>query len=84
MNLFWQHYLEDKKPTFLAFFSRISLCCHFGIFSRQIAAEIKEKLANQEEVLREGISLTFLPCYVAIDSQLRNLRTAIENYFRFH
>ena len=47
-----------------------------NILSRQIAADIEEKFANQEEVLHGGISLyiTFLsskwkPCHGATNSQ---------------
>ena len=58
--------------------------------NRQIAADIEEKWANQGEVLRRGISPIYLsssnkwkPCHGAINSQPRNLRTALEKYFRF-
>ena len=58
--------------------------------NRQIAADIKEKWANQGEVLRRGISPIYLfssnkwkPCHGAINSRPRNLRTALEKYFRF-
>ena len=58
--------------------------------SRQIAADIEEKLANQGEVLRGGISRIYLslsnkwkPWHGAINSWPRNLRTAVEKYFRF-
>ena len=58
--------------------------------NRQIAADIKEKGANQGEVLGEGISPIYLsssnkwkPCHGAINSRPRNLRTALEKYFRF-
>ena len=57
---------------------------------RQIAANIEEKWANQGEVLRRGISLIYLfssnkwkPCHGTINSRPRNLRTALEKYFRF-
>ena len=59
--------------------------------SSQITADTEEKLADQGEVLRGGISRTYLslsnkwkPCHGAIESRLRNLRTALEHYFRFH
>ena len=58
--------------------------------NRQIAADIEEKFANQREVLRRGISPIYLspsnkwkPCHGAINSRPRNLRTALEKYFRF-
>ena len=58
--------------------------------SRQIAADIEEKLANQGEVLRGGISRIYLslsnkwkPWHGAINSWPRNLRTAVEKYLRF-
>ena len=58
--------------------------------NRQIAADIEEKWANQGEVLRRGISLIYLfssnklkPCHGTINSRPRNLRTALEKYFRF-
>ena len=58
--------------------------------NRQIAADIKEKGANQGEVLGEGISPIYLsssnkwkPCHGAINSQPRNLRTTLEKYFPF-
>ena len=58
--------------------------------NRQIAADIEEKWANQREVLRRGISPIYLsssnkckPCHGAINSRPRNLRTALEKYFRF-
>ena len=58
--------------------------------SRQIAADIEEKLANKGEVLRGGISRIYLslsnkwkPCHGAIYSWPRHLRTAPEEYFRF-
>ena len=57
---------------------------------RQIAADIEEKLANQGEVLRGGISRLYLSlsnewkrCHGAINSRPRNLRTPLEKYFRF-
>ena len=58
--------------------------------NRQTAADIEEKWANQGEVLRRGISPIYLsssnkwkPCHGAINSRPRNLRTALEKYFRF-
>ena len=58
--------------------------------NRQIAADIEEKWANQGEVLRWGISPIYLsssnkwkPCHGAINSRPRNLRMALEKYFRF-
>ena len=58
--------------------------------NRQIAADIEEKWADQGEVLRWGISPINLsssnkwkPYHGAINSRPRNLRTALENYFRF-
>ena len=58
--------------------------------NRQIAADIEEKEANQGEILRWGISPIYLsssnkwkPCHGAINSRPRNLRTALEKYFRF-
>ena len=58
--------------------------------NRQIAADIREKWANQGEVLRRGISPIYLfssnkwkPCRGAINSRPCNLRTALEKYFRF-
>ena len=58
--------------------------------NRQIAADIEEKWANQGDVLRRGISPIYLsssnkwkPCHGAINSRSRNLRAALEKYFRF-
>ena len=58
--------------------------------SRQIAADIEENSANQEEVLHGGINRIYLslsskwkPCHGAIKSWPRNHRTALEKYFRF-
>ena len=58
--------------------------------NRQIAADIEEKEANQGEILRWGISPIYLsssnkwkPCHGAINSRPRNLRMALEKYFRF-
>ena len=58
--------------------------------SRQIPADLEEKLANQGEVLRGGISRIYLSlsnkwksCHGAINSWPRNLGTALEKYFRF-
>ena len=58
--------------------------------NRQIAADIEEKWANQREVLRGGISRIYLSlankwksCYGDINSRPRNLRAALEKYFRF-
>ena len=58
--------------------------------NRQIAAYIEEKWADQEEVLRRGISPIYLsssnkrkPCHGAINSRSRYLRTSLEKYFRF-
>ena len=56
--------------------------------NRQIAADTEEKVANQGEVLQEGISCICLslqkkhkPCHGVISSWLRNLKTALEEYF---
>ena len=58
--------------------------------NRQIAGDIEENWANQGEVLRRGICPIYLsssnkwkPCHGAINSRPRNLRTALEKYFRF-
>ena len=58
--------------------------------SRQNAADIEEKLANQGEFLRGGITRIYLsiskkwkPYHGAIHSRPSNLRTALEKYFRF-
>ena len=58
--------------------------------NRQIAEDIGEKCVNQGEVLCRGISPIYLsssnkwrPCHGAINSRPRNLRTALEKYFRF-
>ena len=58
--------------------------------SRQIAADIEEKLTNQGKVFRKGISHIYLsistkwkPCHGAINSRPRNLRAALEKYFPF-
>ena len=58
--------------------------------NRNIAADIEEKLTKQGEVLRGRISRIYLslsnkwkPCHKAINSRPRNLRTALEKYFRF-
>ena len=57
---------------------------------RQIAADLKEKWANQGDVLRGGISPIYLsssnkwkPCLGTIKSRPRNLREAMEKYFQF-
>ena len=61
--------------------------------SRQIVADIEEKLTNQGKVLRTrgGISCIHLslsskwkPCHGAINSRPRNLRMGLEKYFRLH
>ena len=58
-----------------------------------ITADIKEKLGNQEEVLCVGgmihvylpsLSNKWTPCHEAINSLPRNLRSALEKYFRFY
>ena len=58
--------------------------------NRQISADVEEKLANQGEILCGGISRIYLslskkwkPCQGATNSRPRNLRTALEKYFRF-
>ena len=58
--------------------------------NRQIAVYVEEKWANQGEFVRAGISPIYLsssnewkPCQGAINSRSRNLRTALEKYFRF-
>ena len=58
--------------------------------NRQISADIEEEWANQGKVLRRGISPIYLsssnkwkPCHGAINSRPRNLKTALEKYFRF-
>ena len=58
--------------------------------NRHIAADIEGKWANQEEVLRRGISRIYLSlsnkwkrCHGAINSRPRTLRTALEKYFQF-
>ena len=58
--------------------------------SRQIAADIEEKLVNQVELLRGGINRIYLslsnnwkPCQGATNNRPRNLRTAMEKYFQF-
>ena len=58
--------------------------------NRQIAADIEEKWVNQGDVLRRGISPIYRsssnkwkPCHGAINSRSRNLRAALEKYFRF-
>ena len=54
----------------------------------QFAADIDEKLANQEEVLRGGISRMYRflsnkwkSCHGGINGKPRNLRTALEKSF---
>ena len=58
--------------------------------SRQTAADIEEKLANQGEVICGGISCIYLslsnkwkPCYRAINSRPHNFRMTLEKYFDF-
>ena len=58
--------------------------------SRQNTADTEEKLANQVEFLRGGITRIYLsisskwkPYHRAINSRPRNLRTTLEKYFRF-
>ena len=58
--------------------------------NRQIATDIDEKSGHQGEVPRGGINPIYLsssnkwkPCHRAIKSWPRNLRTALEKYFRF-
>ena len=58
--------------------------------NRQTAAYIEGKWSNQGEVLCREISPIYLsssnqwkPCHEAINSRPRNLRTALEKYFRF-
>ena len=50
-----------------------------------------KKIANREKTLCGGISRIYLsfsniwkPCHGAINIRLRNLRTALEKYFRFY
>ena len=57
----------------------------------QFAADIDEKLANQEEVLRGGISRTYRflsnkwkSCHGAINGKPRKLRTALEKSFHWN
>ena len=58
--------------------------------SRQIATDIKEKLANQDEVFRGGISRIYLslsknwkPYHGTIKSRPGNLGKALKMCFRF-
>ena len=58
--------------------------------NRQIAPDIEEKWTNQGEVLHREISPIYLsssnkwkPCHLTENSRPRNLRTALEKYFRF-
>ena len=58
--------------------------------NRQIAEDIEEKWANQGEGRRQGTGPIYLsssnkwkPCHGAINNRPRNLRTALEKYFRF-
>ena len=58
--------------------------------SRQIVADTEDKLINQGEVLPGGIIRIYLslsnkwkPCHVTINTRPRNVRTALEKYFRF-
>ena len=54
-------------------------------------SKYRKKSGNQGEVLRGGNNRIYLslsnkrkPCHGAINSRPRNLRTALEKYFRFH
>ena len=58
--------------------------------NRQIAADIEGKLANQGEVIREGISRIYLSlsnkwkqCHRDINSRPRSFITALEKCFHF-
>ena len=58
--------------------------------NRQIAAGIEEKQPIKKKSFREGISRIYLSlsnkwkkCHGAINSRPRNLRAALEKYFRF-
>ena len=71
---------KNKKFVFLAEYFE----------QHKIAADIEEKSTNEGEVIRGGISRIYLslsnkwkPCQGAINSRPRNLRTALEKYFRF-
>ena len=59
--------------------------------SNQFATDIKEKIANQEEALRGGISRIYFTfpniwksCHGAINSWPLKLRTTLENLFWFN
>ena len=61
--------------------------------SRQSAPDKEERLASQGEILRTRGEISHIhlslsskqkPCHGAINSQPRNLRTALEKYFQFH
>ena len=73
-------------------FTKKKLLSWENIWNRwQTAVDLKEKLTNQEEVLRLGVSLIYHyflnkwnPCHGSTNSWPRNLRTALQKYFRFH
>ena len=59
--------------------------------SRKVTEDIKEKLANQKEVLCEGISRIYCslsnkwkPCHRATNNRVSNLRAALQKYFQFY
>ena len=70
----------------------IKIACLRRIFwTAHRLQNIEQKLANQGEVLRWGISCIYLSlwnkwetCHRAINSQLINLKTTLEKYFWFH
>ena len=71
-------------------FQKIFLSWQNILSNRQIAADIKEKWANQGDVLHRGISSIYLSssnkwksCHRAINSWPCNLRMVLEKYFRF-
>ena len=81
-----------NEETDLRFTKKKKLFSWQNIWNRrQIAVVLKEKLADQEEVLRLGVSLIYHyfsnkwnPCHGSTNSWPRNLRAALQKYFRFH
>ena len=79
-----------KNKKFVVLMQNVLNLLQNILSNRQIAADKEEKWANQGDVLLGGINRIYLsllnkwkPCYGAINSRPRNLRTALKKYFQF-
>ena len=76
----WRNRFQNKKFVILAeYFEQQTNCIRY-----------RRKMSQSRNVLRWGMSPIYLsscskwkPCHWAINSRLRNLRTALKKYFRF-